>query len=207
MSGDAESRTSATLLGRIKDPTDSQAWSEFVDRYGPKIYQWCRAWRLQEADAQNATQEVLLKLVQQLRTFRYDSTKSFRGWLHQVTHNALCDLQRAQKRPGQGSGDRNVEELLEKVEARKDLVQRLEDKFDLEVLELAVQRVRLRVKPATWEAFSLVEYEGLSREAAAQRLRMKVGKVVVYHGRVKWMLQEEIGKLERPARERKKEDS
>src|SRR4051812_48582155 len=43
MSDAPDSRTDATLLGRLRhDPTDQRAWSEFVDRYGPKIYDWCR---------------------------------------------------------------------------------------------------------------------------------------------------------------------
>ena len=47
---DHQSRTSVTLLGRLHHyPTDQAAWSDFVARYGPKILQWCRRWRLQEA--------------------------------------------------------------------------------------------------------------------------------------------------------------
>jgi RNA polymerase sigma-70 factor (ECF subfamily) len=203
MSGDAESSTSVTLLVRLRNPADARAWGEFVDRYGPKIHSWCGRWRLQEADAENVTQEVLLKLVKKLRTFRYDPDQSFRGWLHTVTHNVLYDLREAQKRPGEGSGDKDVEGLLVNVEAREDLVQRLEEEFDREVLELAAQEVRLLVKPATWRAFSLVAFEGLSTKEAAQQLQMKVGTVIVYHGRVKRMLAEAIARLERPGREGK----
>ena len=37
-----EAPTSTTLLGRLRHaPADQAAWSEFVDRYGPKIYRWC----------------------------------------------------------------------------------------------------------------------------------------------------------------------
>jgi len=207
MSGDADSSTSATLLGRLQDPADPRAWEEFVDRYGPQIHSWCRRWRLQEADAQDVTQEVLVRLVKKLRTFQYDPAQSFRGWLHTVTYHVLYDLCEARKRPGQGSGDRDVEGVLLNVEAREDLVHRLGEEFDLEVLELARQRVQLRVKPTTWQAFSLVAFQGLSTDDAARQLQMKVGTVIVHHGRVKQMLREEIGRLERPARERKKEDS
>ena len=66
-----DSCTSPTLLGRLRcQPVDQAAWGEFVDRYGPRIYQWCRRWDLQEADAQDVTQTVLLRLASKLQTLR-----------------------------------------------------------------------------------------------------------------------------------------
>ena len=56
----ADSGTRITLLGRLRrDPTNQAAWAEFVDHYGARIYGWCRKWNLQEADAQDVTQNVL----------------------------------------------------------------------------------------------------------------------------------------------------
>ena len=74
-------RTSASLLARLSvSPNDAAAWDDFVRRYGGTMLQWCRAWKLQEADAQDVTQSVLLKIARRMRTFRYDPAKSFRGW-------------------------------------------------------------------------------------------------------------------------------
>jgi len=67
------------------DPGDQSAWSAFVDRYGPQIHAWCLRWKLQDADAQDITQMVLLKLVRHLPDFAYDPSRSFRGWLHTLT--------------------------------------------------------------------------------------------------------------------------
>ena len=52
---------------------------EFMARYGPKIHAWCRRWGLQEADAQDVTQMVLLRLSVKVREFVYDPSRSFRG--------------------------------------------------------------------------------------------------------------------------------
>ena len=82
-------RTSASLLGRLRhQPTDQEAWSEFVDRYGEKIYGWCRRWHLQDADAKDVTQAVLASLCIKMRTFSYDPGLSFRGWLRTLTHTS-----------------------------------------------------------------------------------------------------------------------
>jgi RNA polymerase sigma-70 factor (ECF subfamily) len=58
---------------------DQAAWSGFVARYGPKILHWCRRWRLQEADAEDVTQDVLLKLHGRMATFSYEASESFRA--------------------------------------------------------------------------------------------------------------------------------
>jgi RNA polymerase sigma-70 factor (ECF subfamily) len=197
MSGHPPSSTHASLLVRLGlDLNDTTAWNEFVQRYGRMMLLWCRHWKLQEADAQDVTQEVLLRVAKQMRTFRYDPKRSFRGWLKTIAHAAWCDWLEARKRPGVGSGDSNVLDRLSSVESRDDLVRRLEEEYDRELLEAASARVRLRVQPQTWEAFRLLAYEGLSGAEAAHRLSMKTGAVFVAKSKVHKMLQETIRELE-----------
>ena len=199
MPGTQDSGTRVTLLGRLRrDPTDQAVWEEFVEHYGPRIYGWCRKWNLQEADAQDVTQNVLLRLAEKLRDFSYDPSRSFRAWLKTLTHHAWSDFLESRRRPGQGSGDSGVESLLHSVEAREDLVKQLEAEFDREILEEAMMRVRLRVAPQTWEAFRLTALEGLSGADAGARIPMQVAQVFVAKRRVQKMLQEEVARLEGP---------
>jgi RNA polymerase sigma-70 factor (ECF subfamily) len=199
MPGTQDSGTRVTLLGRLRhDPTDQAVWEEFVEHYGPRIYGWCRKWNLQEADAQDVTQNVLLRLAEKLRDFSYDPSRSFRAWLKTLTHHAWSDFVESRRRPGLGSGDSGVEGLLLSVEAREDLVKQLEAEFDREILEEAMIRVRLRVAPQTWEAFRLTALEGLSGAEAGQRIPMQVAQVFVAKRRVQKMLQEEVARLEGP---------
>ena len=194
-----DSGTRVTLLGRLRrDPTDQAVWEEFVEHYGPRIYGWCRKWDLQEADAQDVTQNVLLRLAEKLRDFSYDPSRSFRAWLKTLTHHAWSDFVQSRARPGLGSGDSGVEKLLHSVEAREDLVKHLEAEFDREILEEAMLRVRLRVAPQTWEAFRLTAVEGLSGAEAGARIPMQVAQVFVAKRRVQKMLQEEVARLEGP---------
>ncbi len=127
MSDPAHSRTRATLLRRLRDdPADARAWDEFVEHYGGKVLAWCRHWRLQEADAQDVAQAVLLRLSQRMRDFSYDPSKSFRAWLKTVARHAWQDFMDGRRRPGLGSGDSRVREQLASVEARDDLMRRLD---------------------------------------------------------------------------------
>jgi RNA polymerase sigma-70 factor (ECF subfamily) len=90
------------LLGRLcQDPSDQAAWDRFVRRYAPRIHGWYCRWHLQPADADEVTQNVLLKLVQKMGTFRYDPSRSFRGWLKTLAHKAWVDyLEGVKARPG-----------------------------------------------------------------------------------------------------------
>ena len=192
------SSTSVSLLSRIRrDATDPEAWREFVGRYAPKIYRWCRQWKLQEADAEDVTQNVLAKLAAKLRTFDYDPELSFRSWLKTVTQNALRDFLAERRRPGLGSGDSAVALLLENLQARTDLLGDLEEEFDREVLEEALARVQLKVPERRWQAFRLTALEGLSGAETGARLEMNVTTVFTSKCKVQKLVQEEIQKLER----------
>src|SRR5262245_817299 len=188
--------TRATLLARLRqDPTDQVAWDAFVERYGRHVYRWCRQWRLQDADAEDVTQDILAKLARKLRDFHYDPSRSFRGWLKTVAHHAWRDF--VDSRPCRAAGgDAHVRVLMQTLEAREDLVQKLAEAFDHELLEAATLRVRLRVAPQTWEAFRLVALEGMPVTEVADRVRMQVAMVYVAKSKVQKMLQEEIRNLE-----------
>jgi RNA polymerase sigma-70 factor (ECF subfamily) len=197
MSGAANSETRVTLLQRLRsDPADPQAWAEFVDHYGGKVLGWCRTWGLQEADAQDVTQDVLLSLARRMKDFAYDPSKSFHAWLKTVARHAWLAFVNGRRRPGVGSGDSGVLDQLLSVAARDDLLKRLEEAFDHELLEEAVRRVRLRVEPRTWEAFRLTAEEGLSGAEAAARTGLRVSQVYVAKKRVQDMLRQEIQALD-----------
>jgi len=199
MEGMADSGTRITLLGRLRrDPTNQKAWNEFVDQYGPKIMGWCQKWNLQEADAQDVTQNVLMKLAEKLRDFTYDPSRSFRAWLKTVAQHACSDFMQSRQKPGLGSGDSLVGQFLLNAEAREDLLQHLEQEFDREILHEAMLRVRLRVAPQTWQAFWLTTCDALSGAEAAARIPMQVAQVYVAKRRVQKMLQEEVARLEGP---------
>jgi RNA polymerase sigma-70 factor (ECF subfamily) len=172
------------------------AWQQFVDRYGRKIYGWCRQSNLQDADAEDVTQIVLVKLAEKMRTFAYDPSRSFRGWLRTLTRHAWSDFVAARERPGRGSGDSQAQEQLHTVPARDDLIARLEEQFDQEILEEALARVQLRVEPGSWQIFQLTAVEGVSANDAAQKLGKEVAAVFKARRRVQKLLQDEVRKLE-----------
>jgi RNA polymerase sigma-70 factor (ECF subfamily) len=194
---DTSLRTRPSLLRRLRQaPPDQAAWAEFVDRYGRQIHAWCRRWGLQEADAEDVTQTVLLQLASRLPGFCYDPARRFRAWLKTLTHHAWSDFLAAWRPAVKGSGDSGLRQLLDIVQARDDLTRRMQEAFDQELLELATARVRARVEERTWEAFRLTAQEGLSGAEAAARLGMQVGTVYKAKSKVHAMLQETVRQLQ-----------
>jgi RNA polymerase sigma-70 factor (ECF subfamily) len=193
-----DSRTQRTLLERLarSGAQDQAAWAEFADRYGRKVYGWCLRWRLQDADAQDVTQIVLLKLAQRMNQFAYDPEKSFRAWLKTVTYRAWQDFVASRRTAPLAVGGDGAAERLDSVAARDDLALELEGRFDLDLLETARQRVRLRVASHTWMAFSMTAVEGIAASEVAHRLGMKVARVYAARSTIQQRLQEECRRLE-----------
>jgi len=125
----------------------------------------------------------------QLCTFQYDPSKSFRGWLKTVARHAWSDLRERHDHVVGGDS------LIFSVEARADLEARLEAIYDFELLEIAMEKVRSRVEPSTFEAFRLTAIEGRPAADAARELAMAVGNVYVAKHRVQKLIQQEIRDL------------
>lgn len=191
------SATRVTLLGRLhKAPNDPGAWAEFVEHYAHRILAWCRRWGAQDADAEDVTQMVLLKLSQKMSGFTYDPSRSFRAWLKTVAHHVWYDFQKAQRRDGQGSGDSLCVQLLANVEARDDFMREIDDECTKQLLEEAMIRVQLRVAPKTWQAFRLTAIEGLSGVDAGLRLGIPASQVFVHKFRVQKLIEAEVRRLD-----------
>jgi len=189
--------TRVSLLMALRgDPGNQSAWSAFVDCYGPQIHAWCLRWKLQEADAQDVTQMVLLKVVRHLPDFTYDPSRSFRGWLRTLTAHSWNDFFGDQARGVRGSANEAVAAMLNTVQARVDLARHLEEAFDQELLELATEEVSRRVEPHTWEAFHLNAIEGVAAAEVASRLGIRVATVYRARHVVQTKLREALAALE-----------
>ena len=193
MSGFSDSQTSVSLMERLRQfPWNTEAWDRFVELYRPKIYGWCRAWGLQEADAEDVAQDVIAKLTQKMASFQYDRSRCFRAWLKTITQHALSDMMTSR---GRAFVDGTIP-ILKSLEARTDLEKRIEELFDRELLDMAIARVQERVAPVTWEAFRLTTFAEASGAQAAKMLGIPVASVFVAKHRVQKILREELSKLE-----------
>lgn len=192
--------TTVIILKQLRNsPGDAIAWERLVDRYRPRIYRWCRSWSLQEADAEDVTQDVLARLARRIESFRYDPAKSFRAYVKTLTRYTMLDLRESLRRPGLGPHLARAADALLRAEAREDLARQLDDEFDLELLSKAMQRVESRVEPDTWKIFLMTTREGKDCPECAAELGLKVAAVYHARSRILKMLQEEVKALDRPS--------
>lgn len=193
-SDNSESSTDVSLLLKIrKNERDDAAWRQFVDQYGYRIYAWCINRKLQSSDAEDVTQDVLVKLARKLGSFEYDQNQSFRGWLRRVTENALSDFFRERQDIADGSV---LMEQLAALEARKELIDELEDAFDLELLREAIRKVKSRVSSDRFTAWQRMSQEGAKGIEVANELGMKIATVYTTRSQVQAMIRDEIARLE-----------
>jgi RNA polymerase sigma factor (sigma-70 family) len=189
--------TNITLLARITSkPDDPEAWAQFVFVYGPQVLRWSRTYGLQEADAQDVAQDVLIEISRQIGKFHYDPTRRFRGWLRVIVHSAWCGWCKRSRGWRNSVEPETWLDRLAEEKAGEELTRLIEQEHERELLDLAMKRVSRRVQTQTWEAFRLIGLEGLSGQAAADRLGMKLGSTFAAKAKVQKLLRQEVEKLD-----------
>src|SRR6516165_1315067 len=110
--------TRQSLLVRLRDPKDGQAWAEFVAIYSPLIDRLARAKGLQSADAADVAQEIFRAVAGAIDRYDPDPSRgSFRGWLFRIARNLMINLMEARRIRPVATGNSDVRELLESVPA------------------------------------------------------------------------------------------
>jgi RNA polymerase sigma factor (sigma-70 family) len=189
--------TQPSLLVRIRDAQDQDAWRQFVQLYGPVVYAYGRTHGLQDADAADLLQEVLAAVNAAARRLDYDPRRgSFRGWLFTVAHHKLHDLRARRGRHGQGSGDTGVQEWLAAQPAPEEDVAFWNQEYERRLFTWAAEQVRDRFQDATWQAFWQTAVVGKSGQEVAAALGMSVAAVYLAKSRVMARLREQIQQWE-----------
>jgi RNA polymerase sigma-70 factor (ECF subfamily) len=193
--------TRVTLLHRLRDGKDADAWREFIRLYGPVVYGFARNRGLQDADAADLMQEVLRSVARNADKMEYDPKRgTFRGWLYTVTRNKIYNFLNGQKNRPRASGDSAAHERLDAV---PDRAEDPDSDWDLEyqrrLSAKAMDRVRHEFHKATWEAFWRTAVDGRSAGDVGVELKMTTGAVYVAKSRVLARLRDEVRRIEAEA--------
>lgn len=189
--------TRITLLIRIQDAADKQAWAEFVEVYEPLIFRFAVRRGLQEADARDITQRVLWTVARAAERWEKDRALGrFRSWLATVTSNAVINLvQRDSK--NRGSGSSSVWDLLEQFPERDE---QLETMWCYEkrcqMYRQAAEQLQKRFTEDVWTLFTRTTIGGEPIETVANELKKTMGAAYAARNRVLAALRKAVRDME-----------
>jgi len=184
--------TRDSLLLRLADAADHEAWCQFTAIYRPLIYRVARRRGLQDADAQDLAQRVLLSVAGAIDQWHTRPKRArFRTWLHTVAKNTVIDHLRTAKLDVAEGGTSAQLRLQEATDSRADEAE-LDREYQRELFRWAAREVRGEFEETTWRAFWLTAVDGLSIPAVADELGKTVGAVYIARSRVMQRLRAKI---------------
>lgn len=191
-----DAATHPSLLLRIRDAADHEAWRQFVAIYTPMVYRFALRRGLQDADAGDLTQDVLRAVARAAHRLEYDPARgTFRGWLFTIVRNQLYDFRARRRRQPPGAGSSDVHDLLEQQPA-PDEESFWEQEYQQRLFRYAAEQLRDGFEPSTWNAFWQTAIEGKSGKEVAQMLGLSVAAVYLAKSRVTARLKKEIQRLQ-----------
>jgi RNA polymerase sigma-70 factor (ECF subfamily) len=191
--------TRPSLLLRLRSGQDQEAWSSFVAIYAPAVHRFLLGQGVQEADALDVAQEVLVAVAADIGKFEHrgDRSGSFRKWLFTIVRNRTTDHWRREWRQPRGTGDSGVQMALSTIPAASE---DFEEQWNREYLETifhtAANQVKTDFQAATWQAFWRTTVEDESPQAVAADTGLSLRAVYLAKRRVLQRIQKQIEFLE-----------
>ena len=189
--------TSLSLLARLRRSPESETWSRLVDLYAPLIRAWLRKYDVQDSDADDLTQEVLLAVSKDLGKFEHGGQPgSFRGWLKAILVNRLRKFWRVRDRRPQARGDSDIDARLAQLDdPASEMSQIWNRQHDQYVLRQLLALVEPHFTPNTWTAFCRVALEGADPGVVAKEMGISRNAVIIAKCRVLSRLRQESAGL------------
>ena len=147
--------TQSLLLANIQSLENREAWEQFLLLYRPVIYRMARRRGLQDSDAQDLAQEVLLRIAKSIESWEARPNVRFRHWLRNVANNAiLTALKTSNRQPVVGGSltdllaDQPEEDALSEelqYECLREQYQRASDRLGLRSYDCFYSYLPLKV--------------------------------------------------------------
>ena len=186
--------TPISLLERLRLRPDETSWRRLVELYTPLIRAWLRHHRVEGADGDDLTQEVMQVLVRELPNFRHDLRPgAFRRWLRNVTVNRLRVFWRDRRSRPVAIGDSDFGRILDQLEdPNSDLSRLWDEEHDCHVARRLLELIEPEFEPGTWQAFRSLVLEGKRTAEVAAELGITANAVRIAKSRVLSRFRQEI---------------
>ncbi len=186
--------TQQDLLDRLREIDSDTAWETFLSIYKPAIFRFAKSRGLQDADASDVTQQVLIAVHNSILDWDNGREKgSFRGWLFRVTRNLAAKALRDKRKHQRPTELADVSLDIEQQDEGTSSALLLEYRRGL--FQWAASVVKAQIEPRTWQAFWRTGIEGKRPAEVAHDLQMSVGAVYAAKCRVMARMKEVVGRL------------
>jgi RNA polymerase sigma-70 factor (ECF subfamily) len=189
--------TSATLLERLKDARDADAWSRLVELYTPLIRGWAERLNVRGADADDLVQEVMAVVVRRFPEFVHpEKPGAFRGWLRAIAANCARTMWKARKVHPHAPGGTDFGSYLARLEdPTDDFARAWEREHDLHITRRLLDRIKGDFEERTWRIFARFVLDGLPADEVAAEAKTTANAVYIAKSRVLARLRQEAGGL------------
>lgn len=178
------------LVDRISSG-DSAAFQEFVERYKKKIYYIAYDITGDHDDAEDVSQEVFIKVIRSLKTFRRNAKIS--SWLYQISVNASIDLLRKKSSKSEKLMD-DIEraDIQESLPGSASLAQNPERRAEDLIIQNHISEALQKVSPKERSVFVMRHYNELKIREIAEILNVSPGTVKALFYRATRKLRKEL---------------
>lgn len=184
--------TSPSLILRIRDSGDMNAWDTFESTYAPVVRAYCRRRGIQEADIDDLVQDVMTTVMRAIRNFEYDPARGkFRSWFGTLTANRVRNFFASEAHRMKASAHDGAPTARQAGDSPMDW----DDIFCQQVLKAACDRIQPRLEPATWESFKFTWLQNLTAAEASKQLGLPIHTIYVNKSRVMKLLEAEVRAL------------
>lgn len=189
--------TPVSLLDRVRRGRGEESWERLEALYAPLLRRWIGRYSLQDSDADDLVQEVLMTLSRELPEFDHSGRPgAFRKWLRGILVHRLQHFWRTKQRRPVATGTSSVQEQLAQLQDDTSQVSRMwDEEHDQHVLSGLLETVRPQFEARTWEAFRRQAFRGEPGRAVADELGMTLKAVQLAKARVLRILRAEAAGL------------
>jgi len=158
---------------------DQVAVQELADRYGPRIHQLAMRHMKNHEDAEEVTQDVLLKVHRKIDAFRGDAALS--SWIYRITFNTAMSRLRQHRAARVAAHERDRAQALQEIGGEQPRAprepadwSRMPDEQLMRAQLLQAFAAAVQGLPGIYRApVVLRDIQGLTTEEASSRLKLK----------------------------------
>ena len=200
-----EVETRASLLERIRDWSDDESWQEFFELYWRIIYALAVRAGLREFEAEEVVQATVLAVAKNIRDFRYDpAVGSFKHWLCNQAHWKIRDYLRGRARDREHlrswTNPLATQTRTATVERFPDpengLESILDDDWRQAVGQVALSRVKAKVKPKQFQIFDLYAIKRWPMRRVSETMNVNPAQIYLAKSRISRLLRQETRRVE-----------